>query len=301
MYDLIIIGAGPAGLTAAIFARRNGLKTLVLNNNEQPSNLAISHLIENWPGNEKIDGAKLLKNIKNHALKFGAEIKDEKVIGIAKIGKNFSVQTYKGGHESKTLILAMGLQHRKASIKGEEEYFGKGVSYCTLCDGPLYKGADVAVVGGGDSAAKAVKMLHNIGAKNIYLIHRREELRAEEALQKAIKKTRAKFMLDSVIEEIGGSQFVEYMIVKNLNTNKKEKIKVSGIFIEVGSVPVAELAKGLGIETDKTGFIKTSRMMETNISGIFAAGDIANGPLKQDITASADGAVAAFSAVRFLK
>lgn len=301
IYDVIIIGAGPAGLSAAIFASRNGMKTLVLNNPEQNSNMLISHIIENWPGDEKIDGATLHRRMKKHAIKNNTEIKDEKVVAMAKFGKNFRVQTYNGGYEAKTLILAMGLQHRKASIKGEEEHFGRGVSYCTMCDGPLYRDADIAVVGGGDSAAKAVKILHDIGAKNIYLIHRREELRAEDALQKTIKKSNTKLILDSVVDEIGGKNFTEYIIVKNLKTGKKMKLPVSGVFIEIGSVPVAELAKGLGIEIDKNGFIKTNRIMETNIPGVFAAGDITNGPLKQDITASAEGAVAAVSAAKFMK
>jgi thioredoxin reductase (NADPH) len=300
MYDLVIIGAGPAGLTAALFAKRQGLDVLMLNNPEQPSNLAITHHVENWPGIEKISGLELLSNIKRHVKKIGIKIVDEKAVSLSR-NKGFIVKTEKNTYETKTLILAMGLKHRKADIEGEDKFFGKGVSYCIACDGPLFNGKDVAVIGGGDAAFKGAIALKEMGANNIYLIHRRDQFRAEKALQDKIEKKDIRMELCCMVEEILGTNFVEAIKLKNIKTDKSKNIKVSGVFIEIGSVPVVELVKDLGIGLDGAGFIKTDNEKKTNVAGIFAAGDISTGQLKQDITASADGAIAAISAYRYLR
>jgi len=300
MYDMIIIGAGPAGLTAALFAKRQGLDVVVLNNPEQLSNLAITHHVENWPGIEKTPGLELLNSIKKHVKKSGVKIIDEKAVSMTK-NKGFIVKTEKSTYEARVLILAMGLQHRKGNIKGEDRFFGKGVSYCIVCDGPLFNGRDVAVIGGGDAALKGALALREMGANNIYLIHRRNELRAEKALQDKLSENKIKLELESIAEEISGTNFVEAIKLKNLKTETTKKIKVDGIFIEVGSVPVVELVRDLGLELDNNGFIKTDCEKKTNIAGIFAAGDISTGQLKQDITASADGAIAAMSAYRYMR
>lgn len=298
-YDITIIGAGPAGLTAALFAKRHGLNVVVFDNPEQLSNLAISHLVENYPGFEKISGMELLEKMKAQVENLGIEIRDEKVISLSKNGK-FVVRTVEDKCKSKSLILAMGLKHRKANIPGEEKFFGKGVSYCTTCDGPLFRGKDVAVVGGGDSAVKSVIALKDFGIKKIYLIHRRDRFRAESHLNEKIRKMNIKIERNSVVEEISGRNFVESIKIRNKN-GKIKKISVDGIFIEIGSIPAAELVKRIGVRLDKNGFIIINEKKETNVHGVFAAGDITNSQLKQDVTAVADGAIAALSAYRFLK
>lgn len=300
IYDIGIIGAGPAGLTAAIFARRYGLNVIVFDNPEQPSNLAIAHIIENYPGVKPLSGMKLLEIMRDQTTALGIEIKNEKVTQLSK-SKAFVIQTDNGKYESKSVIIAMGLSHRKADISGAEKFSGRGVFYCAVCDGPLFRGKDVAVVGGGDSAAKTCITLRDMGANNVYIVHRRDEFRAEKALQEEMRQMKINFVMESVVNEVYGSKFVEGMKVKNVKTGKITDIKVSGVFVEIGSVPVSELVKPLGVGIDANGFVVTNEKKETNVPGIFAAGDVTNGQLKQDITAASDGAVAAISAYKFLR
>ena len=299
MYDLIIVGAGPAGLTAALFAKRQDLDVLVLDNPSQPSNLAITHLLENYPGFEKISGADLLEKMKKQVTDLGCEIKNDKVSVILKERDNFIVRA-RSDYESKAVIIAIGLKYRKANIPGAERFFGKGVSYCVVCDGPLFRDKDVAVIGGGDSAVKGALFLKDI-AKNVYVIHRRDELRAEKILQDRVRKTGVKIIWDSVSEEILGNAFVEAIKIRNLKTNEISVLPVSGVFIEIGSVPITNMVKDLDVKLDKDGFVITNEKKETNIPGIFAAGDITNNQLKQDITAAADGAIAVISAYKFIR
>jgi len=299
MHDLIIIGAGPAGLTAALYARRQDLDVLILDNPSQPSNLAITHLLENYPGFERISGADLLDKMKKQVTGLGCEIKDDKVTLILKEKDHFIVRT-RNDYRSKAVILAIGLKYRKANIPGAERFFGKGISYCVVCDGPLFKNKDVAIIGGGDSAVKGALFLKDI-AKNVYIIHRRDELRAEKILQDRVRKSSVKIIWNSVGEEITGKNFVETIKIRNLKTNEISVLPVSGVFIEIGSVPVTNLIKELGVKLDGDGFVITNEKKETNMPGIFAAGDISNNQLKQDITAAADGAIAAISAYKFIK
>lgn len=299
MYDIIIIGAGPAGLTAALFAKRQDLDVLVLDNPSQPSNLAITYLLENYPGIEKISGIDLLNRMKKQVIDLGCEIKNEKVTNILEEKDHFIIRT-RSDYKAKAVIIAIGLKYRKANIPGAERFFGKGVSYCVVCDGPLFKEKDVAIIGGGDSAVKGALFLKDV-AKNVYIIHRRNELRAEKILQDRLKKTKVKIIWDFVSEEIIGKNFVEAIKIRNLKTNEITVLPVNGVFMEIGSVPVTNLVKDLGVKLDKDGFIITNEKKETNIPGVFAVGDIANGPLKQDITAASDGAIAAISAYKFIK
>lgn len=298
--DLIVIGAGPAGLTSALFAKRHGLDVTVFDNPSQLSNLAITHYIENWPGTKRTPGIKLLEDMKAHVKREGIEIKQEKVIKLSK-SKGFVVKTPSNEYECKAVIIAMGLTHRKANIKGEDELLGKGVSYCTVCDGPLFKGKAVAVIGGGDSAVKGALALKDMGVNKVYLIHRRDKLRAEEMLQKRILDSDIKIMWNSLTDEIIGDKFVKAIKIKDKSTEKVTEIPVDGIFVEIGSVPVTEILKNIKVKLDEGGFIIVNQEKETNVKGVFAAGDITNSPLKQDIAASADGAIAAISAYRFLK
>jgi len=299
MYDLVVVGAGPAGLTSALFAKRQGLDVLVLDNPSQPSNLAITHLLENYPGFEKISGISLLDKLKKQVTTLGCEIKNDKVITILKDKDHFIVRA-RTDYKAKAVILAIGLKYRKANVPGEDEFFGKGVSYCIVCDGPLFKGKDVVIIGGGDSAVKGALFLKDI-AKNVYIIHRRDELRAEKMLQDKVKESSVKIIWNSVSEEITGKNFVEEIKIRNLKTNESSVLPVNAVFMEIGYVPLTNLIKDIGVEIDKEGFIITNKEKETNISGIFAAGDISNSQLKQDITAAAEGAIAAISAYKFIK
>jgi thioredoxin reductase (NADPH) len=299
MHDLIIVGAGPAGLTAALFARRQYLDVLILDNPSQPSNLAITHLLENYPGFERISGADLLDKMKKQVIGLGCEIKDDKVTVILKEKDQFIVRA-RNDYKSKAVILAIGLKYRKANIPGAERFFGKGISYCVVCDGPLFKNKDVAIIGGGNSAVKGALFLKDI-AKNVYIIHRRDELRAEKILQDRVRESNVKIIWNSIGEEITGKNFVEAIKIRNLKTNEISVLPVSGVFIEIGSVPVTNLIKDLGVKLDGDGFVITNEKKETSMPGIFVAGDISKNQLKQDITAAADGAIAAVSAYKFIK
>ena len=298
MYDLIIVGAGPAGLTAALFAKRQGLDTLVLDNSSQPSNLAITHLLENYPGFDKISGADLLNLMKKQVTDHGCEVKDDKVTVILREKDRFIVRA-RNDYESKAIIIAMGLKYRKANIPGSEKFFGKGVSYCVVCDGPLFRGKDIAIIGGGNSAVKGALFMKDM-AKNVYIIHRRDELRAEKIIQDRVKNSSVKIIWNSIGEEIIGKDFVEAIKIRNIKTNEITVLPVNAVFMEIGSVPVTNLIKDLGVKLDEDGFIITNEKKETNIPGIFAAGDISNNQLKQDITATADGAIAAISAYNYI-
>jgi len=299
MYDIIIIGGGPAGLMAALFAKRNGMNVLVLNNPEKLSNLALAHSIENHPGEIKIKGTELLERIKKQVEKSGIEIKNERVVSIDK-SEHFMVQCHHGVYESPSVIIATGLVSRKANVEGEDSFLGKGVSYCVLCDGPMFRGKDVLVAGGGDSAVTGAIALKEMGARNVYIIHRRNEFRAEKANVSKLKKAGITQILDSVITEIKGSKFVEAVKIKNTKTEKITELPVSGVFVEIGYMPLSELVKNLGIFVDKNGFIKTNEKNETNIKGVFAAGDITSGGYKLLVIAYAQGSISGLNASKYV-
>lgn len=295
MYDLIIIGGGPAGLTAGIFAVRYGLKTLLLAAPGQPSQLALAAEVENYPGFKKIPGVRLLDRMSAHARTAGVEIKSEPVVDI-KIKKDKQlIITGRVSYLTRTTIIATGAAHRKAGIPGETEFLGKGVSYCASCDGVLFKGKPVVVWGGGDSALSAAIYLHDIGCR-VTLVHRRAELRATAALVDKAKKVGVQFVLGRTIKKITGKKFVEKVVLDN-----GKEIICSAVFIAIGEVPAVELAKKVGIMTDKDDFIIVDAEQATNIAGIFAAGDVTITPLRQIITAAADGAIAAMAAYKYLK
>jgi len=307
MYDLIIIGAGIAGMTASIYASRYGFKHLILDSDPGgQGNLA--HLVENYPGVSSIKGRELMENIIKQVESYGVKIRQEKVVELRKeLLKGFKVKTAKGEYKTKSLILAMGASYRQLSIAGEEKFLGKGVSYCTTCDAPFFKGKTVAVVGGGDSAVSGAIHLASF-AKKIYLIHRRNEFRAEKAwVDKLKKKKNIEIILSSVVKEVFGKEKVEGIIIKtlkqeNIKTTKRQKI--NGLFIEIGQVPSSVLAKELGVKLDEGGYVLVDADMATNVLGVFAAGDLAaqkRGILfRQFITSAADGARAAASVYHYL-
>ena len=300
MWDLIIIGGGPAGITAGIFSVRRALKTLILEDITAPSQAMEAQIIDNYPGLPDISGIDFMEKLKEHAKKLNIEIREERVLSLLKEKNEFKVKTEKNEYETKAIIIATGARYRKALIPGESEFVGKGVSYCPTCDAPFYKDKKVAVIGGGDSAVSGALLLKEIGA-DVILIHRRNELRAVESLQKKLFELKIKVKWNKIPVEIKGKDFVNSLIVQDVNTKEKEEIPVDGVFICIGTVPTSELAKDLGIEMDENGFIKVNKNQETNVKGVFAAGDCCDNPLKQIISACSDGAIASTSAYKYIR
>ena len=300
MYDIIIIGYGPAGCTAGIFAQRRGMKTLILGDMGSLTQVEEATIIDDWPGDSEIKGIDLMEKFRKHVKKLGIEVKEERAIGARKSGKGFSVKTDKNEFQGKTLVIATGSKHRKGIVKGENKFSGKGVSYCATCDAPLFRGKKVAVIGGGDSAVTYALLLQDIGAQTI-LIHRRDQLRAAETWQKKILKSRVKILWDSVVTEIKGGQSVKSILVMNKKTKKVEEMLMDGVFIALGTIPTSEIAKNIGVKLNEWGFITVDKEQKTNIAGVFAAGDCCDNPSKKIVTAAADGAIAADSAYQLLK
>ncbi|MFA5076939.1 MAG: thioredoxin-disulfide reductase [Candidatus Micrarchaeia archaeon] len=300
VYDLIIIGGGPAGLTAALYASRSGLKTLVLEKGALGGQVASTAVIENYPGFESLSGPQLTELMASHAKKFGAEIMEfTDVLGIELEGPVKKIQTSNGTFEARTVIIASGSKEKKLGIPGEEELKGKGVSYCATCDAPFFKNKDILVIGGGNSALEEANYLAKF-ANSVTIMHRRSEFRAEKAVQDKVKSNpKIKFLLDSVAEAITGTKSVESMKVRNVKTNSLSEIKTQGVFVYVGWIPNTEFLKG-ALNLDKYGFIVVDEEQRTNVPGVFAAGDVTNSRVKQVTTATGDGTVSAVSATKFL-
>ena len=364
MYDLVIIGAGIAGMTASIYASRYGLKHLILDSDPGgQGNLA--HLVENYPGVVPIKGLDLMKNIIKQVESYGVEIKKEKVVGLEKALKSgrifsssrtaprlanceqrkncpssrqsiFVVKTKEREYQAKSLILAMGATNRQLNIQGEDKFLGKGVSYCTICDGPLFKNKTVALIGGGNAALSGALHLAKL-AKKVYLIHRRNEFRAERAwVDRVRKKDNIEVILSAVVNEVFGKEIVEGIRIeralrsptKNFvaadhpdatsglitsskifvdsphSSDKVFKLKIDGLFIEVGKVPSSLLTSSLGVELGKDNYVLVDADMKTNINGIFAAGDLClqreQRILCQFVAAAAEGARAGASVYHYL-
>ena len=306
-YDIIIIGSGAAGLSAAMYAGRYKMRSLVIGK-EFGGETATAGLVENYPGIISVDGYDLMGIMKEHAQKYGAEIFDGEVIDIQKQDSGFFVRTKEGEqYEGATLIFAIGSQRRHLGLANEKELIGKGVHYCWTCDGPLYGGKTIAMVGGGDSSVKGVNFLAAY-AKKIYLISREKEIRAEPINLEQMKKLgdRVEVLLEHEVKEIVGEQRLKKLVVsspKHKPGEELDDLAVDGMFIEIGFDPNKELPGLLGIVLDERGYIKVDNKMKTNVPGVFAAGDGTNffGSFKQDITAAALGAVAATSAYEYIQ
>lgn len=297
-YDLIIIGAGAAGLTAAIYASRRELKTLVLSMN-LGGQAAMASDIENYPGSETKSGVELMKKFAEAAKKFGAEIVYDEATSIKKIDDGFEVTAKREKYQSKTIIIASGKKPRLLNAKGEGKFHGKGIVYCATCDAPLFRDKDVAVVGGGNSAFDAAILLTKI-AKKVYLIHRREEFRAEESdVEKFKKKNNIELVLNCEITEIKGDDFIKSVIVKNNQDGSEKEIMLSGLFVEIGYDVDPKLFKDL-VKMDEVNQIKTDSCGRTSTSGIFAAGDITDVPYKQIVISAGAGAKAALCAYDYI-
>ena len=291
--DLIIVGAGPAGLTAGIYGARSGLKTVILEQGNVGGQVALTPVVENWPGFRSIPGRQLMDMITLQTKEYVPILENEAVHEI-KIGKNIEALTSKRSVKGKGLILATGTTHRKLGIDGEEELYGRGVSYCATCDGYLYKDKKVFVVGGGNTALTDALYLHNLGAQ-VSIIHRRDEFRAEKYLQDSVKNEGIEIFWNTEIQKINGKKRVESIVLINKNNDESKKIIADAVFISIGETPRSQLAAQLGLNLDKSGYIKVDRYGRTNIPRLYAAGDITGG-VRQIVTAVGEGATAATAA-----
>lgn len=302
IYDVVIIGGGPAGLAAGLYASRAALKTMLLERGMPGGQAATTDNIENYPGfPEGIPGPDLMMKMDEQARRFGLEVSFTDVLAVSQLSDgDFEIKTYDGVIGAKTVIIATGAQSKPLGVPGEDQYRGRGVSYCATCDGAFFQGKKVAVVGGGDSAVQEGIFLTRF-AEKVYIIHRRNELRATKVLQeKAFANPKIEFVLDAVITDILGQDQVEAVKTKKISTGEEHAIAVDGIFVYVGKEPSTELFKGF-IDIDEWGYIVTDGRMQTSRRGVFAAGDVRQTPLRQVITAVADGAIAAVSAEQYLE
>lgn len=302
-YDILIIGAGPAGLTAAIYARRAGLSTLILEDTTYGGQMANTPEVENYPGFEKISGAELSMNLYNQAIAQGADFQFDGVTSVSldrspKLVTTRSKKTY----EARAVIIANGAKRRKIGIPGEEEFSGRGVSYCATCDGGFFRGKTTLVIGGGNTAVEDALYLSNL-CKTVHIIHRRDEFRAGRVLvDTMLKKENIVVHYDTVPLEIlpnEGGQMVGSVRVKNVKSEAESDIEVNGVFVAVGTVPDNAIFKD-ALELDKTGYIIADESCATSIPGVFVAGDTRTKALRQIVTAAGDGAVAASQAGQFL-
>lgn len=295
-YDIIIIGAGPGGLTAGIYAGRQGTKNLIIDKDLAGGLGREVPAMENYPGFDMISGLELTEKMKEQAIKNCDLHEMEEVTEITRTDDEyrFTVKTNKDEYQSKTIILATGSSHRQLGAKGEEEFRGKGVSYCATCDGFFFQGRDIIMVGGGNSALQEALYLNNLGA-NVTLIHRRDEFRAQKHLQNKIKENNIKTIMNATVEEIKGNMLVESVILNDTKTNEKTELPTNGVFISVGYMPHTDLAYQLNVKLDESGHIITDKAQKTNVDYVYAIGDVCVG-LKQWVVACGEGAVAATSA-----
>ena len=300
MFDIIIIGSGPAGMTSAIYGARMNLKVLVIEKGAPGGAMVNTYKIENYPGFASIDGATLSMNMFEQMTSLGVEFLGDEVEKITKNGDTFTVKTTYSLYQGKTVILATGTKNREIGAINEEKFLGRGISFCAICDGSLYKDKDVMVVGGGNSAIEEALYLANI-AKKVYLVHRRDSFRAAlKSVDELKKKENVEFILNSVLEEFSGDKKLEQVLIKNLKTEKEEWIKVDGVFEYVGQIPNNEAFIDLGITNDN-GYVLVDGNFETKIEGLFACGDIIEKGVRQIATAVNDGAISALSASRYIK
>ena len=298
-FDTIILGGGPAGLSAGIYSARGAVSTAIVDKNMfggQPSNYLE---LENYPGFPIVGGYDLMEKIEEHADKFGIQkFPMQEIEKIDLASKKIYTKEYE--FSAKTIIIATGAQPMKLGVKGEKEFVGRGVSYCAVCDGAFYKNKVVAVIGGGNSAIEEAMYLTKFASK-VFVVHRRNELRADKIIQeRAFKNEKIEFVWNNVVKEINGENTVNSVILENVKTGKQNDLTVDGVFPYIGIVPNTEDFNGQLMQ-DKKGFIITDETMATSINGVFAVGDVRNTPLRQVVTAVSDGAVGAVYAVKYLE
>jgi thioredoxin reductase (NADPH) len=300
VYDLIIVGGAPAGLTAAIYAGRAAFKTLLLAGPLLGGQAATTALVENYPGfPEGIGGIELTQRLQNQAERFGTQIVMESATGVDFSATPFAVQTPSQTYQGRTVIIATGAVPRRWGVPGEAKFFGRGVSACATCDGFFYKDKQVVVVGGGDSAIDEGLFLTKF-AREVIVVHRRDQLRATEIYQeRAFANPKMRFAWDSVVEEVLGEQTVTGVRVRNVKTGATSVIEADGMFVYVGTRPQTKLFAGQ-VELDELGYIVTDRRQHTSVPGVFAAGDVQSPDFRQIVVAAGSGAIAAIEADRFL-
>ena len=296
--DVAIIGAGPGGMTAAVYAGRAGLKTVVFERATVGGQMAYTNELENFPGFERTTGFDLAMLLDKQMRAFNATYVNEDIKEIKKSGDNFEITTSNGTYTALTVILALGASPRNLGLESEKRLRGSGVSYCATCDGNFYRGTDVAVVGGGNTAFEDALFLANL-CKKVYIIHRRDEFRAEKILQDRVAKTEnIEIIANSVPVEITGKFEVDGIRIENKDKETRD-IPVQGVFVAIGTVPNSDIVKDF-VNLDNYGYIKTDNNMETSVPGVYAIGDVRDTVLRQVVTACADGAIAAQSAGRLV-
>lgn len=299
-FDVIIIGAGPAGYTAAVYASRARHEVLLISGSLPGGQLMLTTEVENYPGfAEGIMGPELMTTMRKQAERMGTTIIDDEVVNVDFRHKPFKVLTYSEEYESDAVIIATGASPRKLGIKGEQEFSAKGVSYCATCDGPFFRNQEIVVVGGGDSAMEEAIFLTKF-ARNVHLVHRRDTLRASKIMQdRALQNNKIKFHWNSAIGEISGNEKVNQVTILNLQTNKKEIMEAGAVFVAIGHEPNTKLFKGQ-IELDKQNYIVLKNYTHTSVEGVFAAGDVHDHRYRQAVTAAGFGCMAAIDVDKYL-
>ena len=299
-YDVIVIGGGPAGLTAGLYAARAGLKSLLVEQGVFGGQIVNARLVENYPGfPEGISGTELGEFMRQQATKYGLETLSTEVSGVI-TGNTYEVSTSEGNIQAKSIIIAAGAEYRKLDVAGEEKLLGRGVSYCATCDGFFFRDREVAVVGGGDTAiTDALELSQH--CRKVYIIHRRDRLRATKAMQeKAFSQPKIEMVWNMVVKEIVGDKMLRSLRLQNVETGQSSDLEVDGVFVAVGIKPNSQVFSQL-VALDEAGFIVTDELMGTSAPGIFAAGDIRHNSFRQVITAAGDGAAAAMSASKYVQ
>ncbi|MCK0473003.1 thioredoxin-disulfide reductase [Alkalihalobacillus sp. APA_J-10(15)] len=302
VYDVVIAGAGPAGMTAAVYTSRANLSTIMLERGMPGGQMANTEDVENYPGFDHILGPDLSTKMFEHAKKFGAEYGYGDVKEIIDEGDFKLVKAGSKEYKARAVIVATGAEYKKMGIPGEKEFSGRGVSYCAVCDGAFFKGKELVVVGGGDSAVEEAVYLTRFASK-VTVIHRRDELRAQKILQqRAFDHDKVEFIWNHVVNEIhgGDSGKVDRISIEDVNTGEQREFKTDGVFIYIGMLPLNDSVKQLGI-TNEEGYVETNEEMETKVPGIFAAGDIREKSLRQIVTATGDGSVAAQNVQHYIE
>ena len=301
-YDLIIIGAGAAGLAASVYGVRSGLKTLVLEEKMAGGTTAEAPWVENYLGFQSINGIELAEKMVAHAKTAGVKINEfERVVKMNLASEGKTIETDKGSYDTKTVIVASGSAYRQLGVPGEKELRGRGVSYCGLCDGPFFKNKRVMVVGGGNSAIVTALYLAHLGS-DVKVAHRRDVFRAEDALVRDLKSMKnVEVFWNTEIKEIVGEKMVKKVIMLDKRTSETKELPVDGVFIQVGEDPNSQVAKEAGVTVDEDNYIIVDGLQHTNIEGVYAAGDVANHPVKQVGTAVGQGITAATEAYAFVR
>ena len=298
-HELIIIGAGPAGLTAAIYAKRAGLDVMLMDKGMGGGQILNTSDIENWPGQKRIKGANLGAAFRDHAEHLGCAFTKTSVQKLVSGNDGHLIVTQGGEYAAAAVIVASGASHRRLGCAGEREFMGAGIGYCAVCDAPFYEGEEIAVVGGGNTAVEEAVYLARFASK-VTLIHRRDRFRADKAaVDRAVDTPNITVVMDSVVESIDGGDMVESVTVKNVHTGATKAIAIAGVFLFVGVEPNTSFLDG-GFEQAEGGWLKTDERMCSSVPGVFVAGDVRASPLRQIVTAAGDGAVAAMSAYHWV-